>query len=187
MHEGTQHVDGGGEEVDAETIIEITDISSNHEISAEFEPVIYKITFELGGFGTIQETTEDTAKYGENKLYTINSNPLYEVSEVYVNGKEVEVIDGNKINLQNITADTKIEVLFRKNIELPIALTIVAVIVMIFGIFLFLAIKRRIRVKNRNKTNLTSMIHSSRTTDIKTIKIREEYLYDDKPRKNKKF
>ena len=176
-----------GEEVDAETIIEITDISSNHEISAEFEPVIYKITFELGGFGTIQETTEDTAKYGENKLYTINSNPLYEVSEVYVNGKEVEVIDGNKINLQNITADTKIEVLFRKNIELPIALTIVAVIVMIFGIFLFLAIKRRIRVKNRNKTNLTSMIHSSRTTDIKNIKIREEYLYDDKPRKNKKF
>ena len=175
-----------GVEVDAKSIIEIANIASNHEIMAEFEPVIYKITFELGGFGNIQETSEDTAKYGENKLYTINSNPLYEVGEVFVNGKPIEVVDGNKINLKNITSDTKIQVLFKKNISLPISLAIVAAVAIILGSFVILFIKRKIKMKHRNKTSLTSMIHSSKTTDIKSIKIREEYLYDDKPRKNKK-
>ena len=175
-----------GEDIDPSNFIQITEICADHEISAEFDLIVYTISFDLGGFGEIVEAENNTATYGENKLYTINSNPLYQIDEVFVNGKKVLLIDGNKIGLENISDDLDIKVTFKKNLSVPIAIIVVVAIAMIVAICLLLYIKRRLKLEHRKKTNLTAMLHTSKKTDIKTIKIKDEFLLDDEDTKKKR-
>lgn len=168
-----------GEVVDTSNTIEIKNICSDSEISASFEKIIYTISFDLGGFGEIVETESDTATYGEDRTYTIKTNPLYQIDDVFINNKKVELIDGNKISLKGIDNNFDVKVTFKKNLSVPVAIIVIVAILLILTIVLLLYIKRRIKLEHRKKTNLTTMLHTSKKTDIKTIKIKDEFLLDD--------
>lgn len=177
-----------GEEIEPSNTIEFTNICSDHEISAEFDLIVYKISFDLGGFGEIVETEGDTATYGENRTYTIKTNPLYQIDKVYVNGKKVNLLEGNKISLKDISDDFNIQVTFKKNLSVPIMGIVFVAIVIIIGVVILLYVKRRLKLEHRKRTNLTTMLHTSKKTDVKTIKIKDEFLLDDdddKPRRKR--
>ncbi len=89
-------------------------IDSNHEIYAEFDKIKFNISINIEGNGTITSLQDRTsAEYGDNRLFTINTDfENYDV-EVFVNDVKIET-SNNQFTISNIEEDIEIDVRFFK-------------------------------------------------------------------------
>ncbi len=125
-------------------------ISINHEIYAEFEIIVFDISINVEGNGTVTSLQDRTsAEYGENRQFTVNTDfENYDV-EVYVNDVLVDT-NNNQFSVNNIDEDIEIDVRFLRK---PFANTpvgkVVIVAICILSIIIIVSIPISITVKRK--------------------------------------
>jgi hypothetical protein len=90
-----------------------TNVTANHTIEAQFEPITFTITASSGVGGTITPAHTVTVNYGNSKIFTITPNSGYKISDVKVDGKSVGAV--STYTFSNITDNHTIEATFEKN------------------------------------------------------------------------
>jgi hypothetical protein len=78
------------------------DITDDHTIEAQFEPVTYTVTTETTGCGTISPEGPVTIPCGGNRDFEVIPDPCWEIADVTVNGEslgpvsEVHIVDADR-------------------------------------------------------------------------------------------
>ncbi|MCL1900939.1 MAG: hypothetical protein FWG51_00890, partial [Firmicutes bacterium] len=78
----------------------------------------YSITITCGENGRISPNTDFETSEGSSISFEVTSDEGYEIDEILVNGQPTSVT-GNMFTVQNITADTTIEVMFKQT-QIPL-------------------------------------------------------------------
>jgi len=98
-----------------------TNVTADHTIEAQFEPITFTITASSGVGGTITPAGTVTVNYSDSKIFTITPNSGYKISDVKVDGKSVGAV--STYTFSNITDNHTIEATFEKN-EIVIVLQV---------------------------------------------------------------
>jgi hypothetical protein len=110
-----------GKSVGIVTSYTFSNVTANHTIEAQFEPITFTITASSGVGGTITPSGTVTVNYGESKTFTITPDKGYKIKDVKVDGKSVGAV--STYAFSNITDNHTIEVTFEKN-EIVIVLQV---------------------------------------------------------------
>ncbi|MEF3245411.1 MAG: hypothetical protein K6343_05480, partial [Caldisericaceae bacterium] len=100
--------------VGAVTTYTFENVTANHKIEVEFEPITFTITAFAGTSGTISPSGSITVNYGESKTFTITPDSGYKISDVKVDGASVGAI--STYTFTDVKANHTIEAIFEKEI-----------------------------------------------------------------------
>lgn len=95
-----------------------TNVKSDHSINAVFEKMRYRITYLINGEGSASMSGDDKfVAHGDSAEIVITPNKSWVIGEVFVNGREAEVVDG-KLIINRVTQNTRVEITFREKVKL---------------------------------------------------------------------
>jgi len=103
-----------GASVGAVSTYTFENVTQDHTVEAQFEPITFTITASSGVGGTITLAGTITVNYGESKTFTISPTSGYKISNVKVDGKSVGTV--SSYTFTNITSDHTISATFEKEI-----------------------------------------------------------------------
>ena len=162
------------------------DVTSDHTVYATFKLITYTVTITYTSeSGKVSDDDFVFIEYGNTHSYQIVPKESFNVHKVLVNNVEVELQDGNIVTLNNITSDTTIDVILKKSLDIPITIILLGACLLVVGISVGFIISRKIKLKNRRKSSLTTMIHISSRKTVGDIKVKEEYLTETKKKRKK--
>ena len=112
------------ESIGKEYYVVVTDWLGDSVISAVYTVeninlTFYSITIICGENGQISPSTNFEALRGSDINFEITPDVGFELDKVLVNGQPISVI-GNKFTVQNLAADTTIEVMFKQTQTIPL-------------------------------------------------------------------
>ena len=87
-----------------------SDVTSDHTISAYFNPITFIISSSSGSGGSIAPQGEVVVNYGQNRTFTITPDPDYKIVNVLVDGTSVGSV--NTYTFNNIISNHTISVSF---------------------------------------------------------------------------
>lgn len=146
------HVDGVALTDDVDTLkakgYVFTNVKEDHTIEAFFEKVQYWITYLIEGEGTATLAGEsELITHGESAEIILTPSKNWVVGEVYVNGNEVDVVDG-KFTINRVTQNTRVEITFREKAKMT---NIIIAVVAFSGAISLVPITIAIVKSKRNK------------------------------------
>ena len=110
-----------GVSVGAVSTYTFSNVTQDHIIEAQFEPITFTITASSGVGGTMTPSGTVSINYGESKTFTITPDKGYKIKDVKVDGKSVGAV--SKYTFTNVTDNHTIEATFEKN-EIVIVLQV---------------------------------------------------------------
>ncbi len=149
-------LDGQRLEETAPNEFTIPDITKDLNVVVLFDEILSKVTVSRGKGGNLNGDFESYIAYGEERTYHVTANEGYSIDSVTVNGKTVEVKDGNFV-VQGGLEDCNIVVSFKKNGESIFASDSVGLVyffIFLAILFVFIVAKiilSAVRKKNKKK------------------------------------
>lgn len=104
-------IDGVRQEIKSSYTIE--GVLDDHKIEIGAQIKTYIVTINYGIGGVVSGQNAERVNYGDDKTISVEAEDGYSVKSVYVNGEEVEIVDG-AITLNNITSDMTVIIQFEK-------------------------------------------------------------------------
>lgn len=107
-----------GQSIGTESSYSFTNVTSDHTISATFEPipageVVIVINADTEG-GSVSPTGTQTITEGEDFTFTVTPDDCYEIGIVTVNGNEVSLDENNSYTIANVTEPQSINATFNR-------------------------------------------------------------------------
>lgn len=144
-------IDGVRQELkDSYTFSNVLD-NHNVEIGTQIKTFVISVNYGAGGTASIQNS--ERVSYGATETIYLEADDGYEIKSVYVNGEEVEVVNG-AITLSNITSDMAITVQFQEESEGLFEGTRLIIFVcfcIAFGILIIVLITSSVKKANKKK------------------------------------
>lgn len=107
-----------GQSIGTESSYSFTNVTSDHTISATFEPipageVVIVVNTDTEG-GSVSPTGTQTITEGEDFTFTVTPDDCYEIGIVTVNGNEVSLDENNSYTIANVTEPQSINATFNR-------------------------------------------------------------------------
>lgn len=87
-----------------------SNITSDHSITVNFNPITYTITTSVTGSGSIMPSGTVEVNEGNNQLFSIIPDANHQISDIKVNGSSIGAV--TEYEFTNVTSDQSIEAIF---------------------------------------------------------------------------
>lgn len=107
-----------GQSIGTESSYSFTNVTSDHTISATFEPIpageVVIVVNTDGEGGSVTPNGTQTITEGDDFTFTVTPDACYEIGIVTVNGNEVSLDENNSYTIANVTEPQSINVTFNQ-------------------------------------------------------------------------